>query len=135
MSRQFFLPENFHFVEPVDQGTNIWINYPAPVTPGLFAAKAEIHPGKGHDFHRHPGREELILILEGTVEQWINDTCQRLGPGDAAVIPAGVPHASFNTGNTPATLFVALTPTELNQPLAEDLSDQKPWSTLRPRNS
>ncbi|MCY3487373.1 MAG: hypothetical protein OXH34_02935, partial [Bacteroidetes bacterium] len=45
------------------------------------------------------------------------------------------PHASFNMGETPAILFVALTPAELEQPLSEDLSDQEPWSMLRARNS
>lgn len=135
MSKHFFLRKDSHFVEPVDHGTITWINYPDSVTPGLFAARAKIHPGKGHDFHRHPGREELIVVLEGMVEQWIDDTCQILAPGDAVMIPAGVPHASFNMGETPAILFVALTPAELEQPLSEDLSDQEPWSMLRARNS
>ena len=135
MSKKFFLHKDSHFVESVEHGTNTWINYPNPVTPDLFAAKAEVNPGRGHDFHRHPGREELILVLEGTIEQWIDDTCQILAPGDAVMIPAGVPHASFNIGEIPAILFVALTPAELEQPLSEDLSDQKPWSTLRSRNS
>ncbi|MCY4206120.1 MAG: cupin domain-containing protein [Bacteroidetes bacterium] len=132
MVDQFFLRKNSQLIESVDQGVNTWINYPNPVSPGLFAAKALINPGKGHDFHRHPEREELIVVLEGTIEQWIDQSCQFLSPGDAVVIPAGLPHASFNTGKTPALLFVTLTGAKLEIPLAEDLSTQKPWSTLRP---
>ncbi len=135
MSKQFFLHKDSLFIESVDQGTNTWINYPNAVTPGLFAARAEIIPGEGHNFHRHPGREELIFVLNGMIEQWIEDTCQILAPGDAVMIPEGIPHASFNIGEIPAILFVALTPAKLDQPLSEDLSNQKPWDTLRTRKS
>ena len=135
MSRQFFLTREAQWVESVDQGANTWINYPNPVTPGLFAAKAEIAPGKGHNFHRHPGREELIFVLQGTVEQWIGESCQILSPGDAVVIPAGLVHASFNTGKDSAVLLVTLTPTQLDAPLAEDLSNLEPWNKLRTRNT
>ncbi len=135
MFDQFFLHKNSHFTEFVNQGTNTWINYPDPVTPGLFSARAEINPGDGHDFHRHPGREELILVLEGAVEQWIEQFSQILTAGDAAVIPAGLPHASFNTGKIPAVLLVVFTPADLSKPLSEDLSKQAPWNTLRSSKS
>lgn len=136
MSRQFFLNKETQKVETVDQGINTWINYPNSVTPGLFAAKAEIACGKGHNFHCHPGREELIFVMQGTIEQWIGESCKILSPGDAVVIPAGLAHASFNAGEDSAVLFVALTPTQLDDaPLAEDLSNLEPWNKLRTRNT
>ena len=135
MSRQFFLNKETQWIETVDQGTNTWINYPNPVTPGLFAAKAEIACGEGHDFHCHPGREELIFVLQGTIEQWIGESCKILSPGDAVVIPAGLAHASFNAGEDSAVLFVALTPTEVDAPLGEDLSNLEPWNKLRTRDT
>ena len=135
MSRQFFLNKETQWIESVDQGTNTWINYPNPVTPGLFAARAEIKCGEGHDFHCHPGREELIFVLQGTIEQWIGESCKILSPGDAVVIPAGLAHASFNAGEDSAVLFVALTPTEVDAPLGEDLSNLEPWNKLRTRDT
>ena len=45
-------------------------------------------PGKGHDFHRHPGQEEVIYVLEGTIEQWVESESRTLTAGDAVVIPA-----------------------------------------------
>ena len=135
MSRQFFLNKETQWIESVDQGTNTWINYPNPVTPGLFAAKAEIKCGKGHDFHCHPGREELIFVLQGTIEQWIGESCKILSPGDAVVIPADLAHASFNVGEDSAVIFVVLTPTELDAPLGEDLSNLEPWNKLRTRDT
>jgi len=134
MLEKYFLHKDSHFTESIDQGINTWINYPNPVSPGLFVAIAEISPDKGHDFHRHPGREELILVIQGTVEQWIGETCKVLTEGDAVMIPEGLPHASFNTGKIPATLFVSLTHPESELPLSEDLSTQKPWNTLRSRS-
>ncbi len=135
MLEKYFLSKDSHFTESVDQGTNTWINYPNPVSSGLFAAIAEISPGKGHDFHCHPGREELIVVMKGTIEQWIGETCKVLTEGDAVMIPEGLPHASFNTCTIPATLFVSLTHPELELPLAEDLSTQAPWNTLRSTDS
>ena len=135
MSRQYFLNKEAQWIESVDQGTNTWINYPNPVTPGLFAAKAEIACGKGHDFHCHPGREELIFVLQGTIEQWTGESCKILSPGDAVVIPAGLAHASFNAGEDSAVLFVVLTPTEVDAPLGEDLSNLEPWNKLRTRDT
>ncbi len=136
MAQQFFLNKETQRVETVDQGINTWINYPNSVTPGLFAAKAEIASGKGHNFHCHPGREELIFVMQGTIEQWIGESCKILSPGDAVVIPAGLAHASFNAGEDSAVLFVALTPTRLDDaPLAEDLSNLEPWNKIRTRNT
>ncbi len=131
---RFFFPQSAFHQETVSQGLNEWINYPEtdPDVPGLFAARAMIKPGMGHDFHRHPGREELIYVLSGTIEQWVRRERRVLAAGDAVIIPAGWEHASFNDGLTEAVLFVALAPATSDAPLAEDVSDQTPWKTLRP---
>ena len=59
-----------------------------------------LSPGKGHDFHKHPDQEEVILCVAGSVEQWVDREKRILGPGDSAFIPAGVVHASFNVGES-----------------------------------
>ena len=38
---------------------------------GIVAIEATFLPGKCHDFHRHPGQEEVIYVIEGTIEQWL----------------------------------------------------------------
>jgi len=131
MSDHYYFPKDSQFKELIDQGVNVWINYPDPVTSGLMAARVEIYPMRGHDFHRHPGREELIIVVRETIEQWIEESCHILSEGDAVVIPEGVSHASFNIGQTPAELFVILTPTDLKLSLSEDLSSEPPWNTLQ----
>ncbi|MEM1094398.1 MAG: cupin domain-containing protein [Bacteroidota bacterium] len=123
-----FLPKSAHTHESVPQGGNSWINWPGE---GLFGARATIKPGTGHDFHYHPGREELIYVLEGQVEQWIGEEKQVLEPGDAVVIPADVVHASFNMGAGEAVIFVVLTEAQGEQPLGVDVAQDVPWRSLR----
>ncbi|MFP4643662.1 MAG: cupin domain-containing protein [Spirochaetales bacterium] len=91
-----------------------------------------ITPGEGHNFHRHPDQEEMIYVLSGEIEQWLEDKKQILGPGDAAFIKKGVVHASFQRGSDPAHLLAILGPAVGEGGYAmEDVSDQAPWNTLR----
>lgn len=114
--------------EVVSQGVNTWINRAGE---GLFGARATIKPGMGHDFHYHPGREELIYVLEGQIEQWIGEEKQLINPGDAVVIPADVVHASFNVGATEAAIFVVLTEAQGEPALGVDVAQDEPWRSLR----
>ncbi len=127
-----FFSQSKYLSEPVPQGLNEWINYPDtdPRMPGLFAARATIEPGYGHDFHRHPGREEIIYILQGTIAQWIEQDRQVLYAGDSALIPAGLVHASFNVGDGPAVLLVVLSEAQSVEPLAIDVAGEEPWRSL-----
>ncbi len=55
---------------------------------GIVTIEATFLPGKCHDFHRHPGQEEVIYVLEGELEQWVETERATLRAGDAVVIPA-----------------------------------------------
>lgn len=130
---RYFFPKASFRAEAVAQGRNEWINYPEydENVPGLFAARATIKPGMGHDFHLHPGREEIIYVLQGEIEQWVEKNCSRLSSGDAVTIPADCVHASFNAGTEDAVLFVVLAPAKSDAPLGIDVSDDEPWNALR----
>lgn len=129
----YFHPRSTYHSETVEQGVIEWFNYPNSDDdlPMLFGARVVLTPGKGHNFHRHPGREELIFVIEGTVEQWVDQDCQILEPGDAVLIPAGCVHASFNLSAKDAVLVVVLSPVSIDQPLTEEVAHESPWSTLR----
>jgi quercetin dioxygenase-like cupin family protein len=91
-----------------------------------------LKPGLGHDFHKHPDQEELITVLEGEVEQWLESEQRTLHPGDSIYIPAGVVHASFNSGAGKARLHVVLGPCV--GPTGYEVVDvaaEEPWSGLR----
>ena len=97
---------------------------------GMNAVRLE--PGCGHDFHRHPDQEVMIVVQTGQIEQWIERERQVLAPGDSVYIDSDVVHASFNTGDGPALLQVVLTPAvgELGYELV-DVSGEEPWASLR----
>jgi quercetin dioxygenase-like cupin family protein len=105
---------------------------PADGFTGIAAVEATFAPGRAHAFHTHPGQEELIFVLEGTIEQWIEDRRQTLTVGDAAVIEAGVVHATFNDSDAPARILAVLSPCVGESGYAAvDVSGEEPWASLR----
>jgi quercetin dioxygenase-like cupin family protein len=98
----------------------------------LAVLDVTLAPGQGHDFHKHPDQEEMIIVKAGRIEQWIEQGSQTLGPGDSVYIDEDVVHASFNTGGEPAELQVVLGPAvgEGGYELV-DVSGEEPWNTLR----
>ena len=57
-------------------------------------------PGKAHKFHRHPALDEIIYVVQGKAEQWVDRESRILGPGDSAHIPVDVVHGTYNAGET-----------------------------------
>jgi quercetin dioxygenase-like cupin family protein len=61
----------------------------------------EIEPGHYLGTHTDSA-EEIVLILEGTVEVSLDDDHGQLSAGQAALVPAMVPHGVRNVGNETA---------------------------------
>jgi len=119
--------------EQFDWGGLGWISRP-PSTGArqLTVIDVSLDPGQGHDFHKHPDQEEVIVVRAGEIEQWLEDEKTVLGPGEAVFVGMGTVHASFNTGQETAQLTVALAPCvgEGGYELV-DVSGEEPWSSLR----
>ncbi len=81
-----------------DWGVFAQISGPRDGLAGIVAIEATFLPGKCHDFHRHPGQEEVIYVVEGTIEQWLEQEKLVLSAGDSVMIPASAVHATFNDG-------------------------------------
>ena len=98
----------------------------------IVTLHVELKPGMGHNFHRHPNQEEVIYVLKGKVEQWVNEEMKILEPGDAAFIGAGVVHASFNIGAENAQVLAILGPAvgESGYEVVE-VASLDPWKNLR----
>jgi quercetin dioxygenase-like cupin family protein len=98
----------------------------------IVVIEAELAPGQAHGFHRHSDQDEVILVLAGAVEQWIDRTRRRLSTGDSAHVARGVVHATFNVGPDPARLLILFGPARgaLGFEMI-DVSTEPPWSTLR----
>jgi quercetin dioxygenase-like cupin family protein len=99
----------------------------------LVVLDVSLEPGQCHDFHRHPGQEEMIIVTSGEVEQWVEQESATLGRGDSVFIDAGRVHATFNDSQQTVHLQVVLGPaldSELGYGLV-DVSGESPWSSLR----
>jgi quercetin dioxygenase-like cupin family protein len=116
----------------LDWGVFAPVSSPADGAERIMTVEATFLPGKAHDFHRHPNQEEVIYVLEGELEQWVEHERRMLGPGDAVVIPAAVVHASFNVGDRPAKILAVLSPCvgEAGYEV-EELAAEEPWRSLR----
>ena len=69
--------------ETLSWGTLGWMSRPALGAANLVVIEVNLLPGHGHNFHRHPDQEEVIYVLEGEVEQWLERERRSLRPGDA----------------------------------------------------
>ncbi len=119
--------------EQLDWGGLGWISRPSVTgAKQLTVMDVTLEPGHGHDFHKHPQQEEVILVREGRIEQWLEQERQALAAGEAIFIEPDTVHASFNTGSETARLTVMLGPCagEGGYEL-EDVAAEEPWSSLR----
>jgi quercetin dioxygenase-like cupin family protein len=133
----FAMGSNFRIATEIktDQaswGHSRWVSNPASTSARqLTFLDAMLAPGQAHSFHRHPSREEVMYVVAGNVEQWIDRKKRVLGAGDAAFIPAGMVHATFNTGMTDAHLLVVFSPCVGDGFEVIDVSSDVPWKGLR----
>ncbi|AEC22104.1 cupin 2 domain-containing protein [Pusillimonas sp. T7-7] len=65
----------------------------------------------GHELapHSHPN-EQIVYIMEGTVDFHIGEEVIRLGPGSLAVVPPNVTHYGVLVGDKPALNLDIFTP-------------------------
>jgi len=119
--------------EVLDWGQLRWLsNPPSTGAKDLTVIAVTLAPGKGHDFHKHPDQEEVIYVVAGEVEQWVDREKRALGPGDSAFLPAGTVHASFNLGNAEASIVAILGPCIGAKGYeVVEVADEAPWNGLR----
>jgi quercetin dioxygenase-like cupin family protein len=119
--------------EQFDWGTIGWRCRPANTgARHLVVMDVALEPGEGHDFHRHDGQEEMIIIKRGEVIQFLERESLTLSAGDSVYIDAGVVHASFNDGGETAHLQVVIGPSFGDGGYGlVDVSGDEPWVSLR----
>jgi len=119
--------------EQLDWGSLRWMCHPPSTDAGqLTVIEVTLQPGKGHDFHKHPDQEEVIYVVSGGVEQWLDTERKDLNAGDSLFIPADTVHATFNVGTDPAVLLAILGPCVGDQGYElVDVAAQSPWNQLR----
>ena len=66
-----------------------------------------IKPGLGNPRHYHPNCDEILSVVSGRIEHYMNEVTVQMGPGDTVSIPKGVLHNAKNIGDTDAVLSIA----------------------------
>lgn len=128
-----FITQNDVEIEELPWGPHEWISRPnLTKAEKLMLVRVIMPPGQAHKFHRHPAMEEIIYVISGTAEQWVDHTQQILKPGEAAHIPTNVVHCTYNAGDTDLVFLAILSPAIFDGPALIDVSQDAPWATLRP---
>ena len=65
----------------------------------VVQVRVDFNPGYVAPRHTHPG-EEIIYVLEGTLEYQIDDKPVTVKPGDVLFVPAGTIHSVKNIGTS-----------------------------------
>jgi quercetin dioxygenase-like cupin family protein len=113
-------------------GFSRWLSHPASTEARQIAAlDANLAPGQGHSFHKHPEQEEVVCVIEGEIEQWIEREKRTLKAGDAMFIAPGTVHATFNVSKEDARLIVFFGPCKGDGFESVDMSGEAPWQGLR----
>jgi quercetin dioxygenase-like cupin family protein len=119
--------------EDLDIARLDWLSNPASTgTKHLTVIEATFFPGKGHNFHYHAHQEEMVYVVSGTVEHWIEQEKSTLGPGDGVFMPPKIVHATFNIGAEDAKVIAILGPCVGDMGVENiDVSGEEPWNGLR----
>ena len=101
----------------------------------LLMVRATIAAGRSHPFHTHPTREEIIYVVSGQAEQWVEDDFRILKAGEMALVPRGAVHGTFNPFDEDVTFLAVLSPLSEGEPNIVDVSEEEPWKSLREKHN
>jgi quercetin dioxygenase-like cupin family protein len=119
-------------VEASPWGPHEWLCRPGLTDAhDLLLVRVRMPPGRAHQFHRHPAMEEIIYILSGTAEQWVDREKRILQAGDIAHIPRDVVHGTYNAGEDTLVFLAILSPAKFSGPALVDVHEDEPWRTLK----
>jgi quercetin dioxygenase-like cupin family protein len=119
-------------VEELPWGPHEWLCRPGLTeAEGLLLVRVRMPPGKAHQFHRHPALEEIIYVVSGSAEQWVDRESRLLRAGDVAHIPRDVVHGTYNVGSDTLVFLAILSPARFAGPALVDVAHEEPWRSLK----
>ncbi len=75
---------------------------------GMF--ESTVPAGGGPPVHIHHNEDEVIHVLQGEYQFWLDGGISRAGPGTSVFLPRGVPHTFRIVSKTPGRNLAVLTP-------------------------
>jgi len=119
-------------VEPSPWGPHEWLSRPGlTAAEELLMVRVLMPAGRAHQFHRHPEMEEIIYVVSGTAEQWVDREKRILRAGDSAHIPRNMVHGTYNAGRETLVFLAILSPAKVEGPALVDVHTEQPWASLR----
>ena len=117
----------------LDWGSLAWFSRAATTGAAeLVVIEVTFGPGRGHNFHTHPEQEEVIYVIEGTIESWVDANTRELAAGGSVFIPKNTVHATFNSSQGDTRVLAILGPCVGPDGIETvDVSGESPWNTLR----
>jgi quercetin dioxygenase-like cupin family protein/2-polyprenyl-3-methyl-5-hydroxy-6-metoxy-1,4-benzoquinol methylase len=97
----------------------------------LLLVEAHMPARQAHQFHYHPHMEELIYVLSGRAEQWVEREARVLSAGEMAHIPQGAVHATYNPFDEELRFLAMLSPAKVSGPAVVDVFREEPWRSLK----
>lgn len=132
-TRRRFVTAGEVVVEELPWGPHEWLCRPGIVpAEQLLLVRVTMPPGKAHAFHRHPHMEEIIYVIDGEAEQWVEQDKRVLRAGEIAHIPTDVVHGTYNQSREPLVFLAILSPATAPGPPLVDVSREEPWRSLKP---
>ena len=111
---------------------HFWHYHPKLTKQGdYYMVKVVVKEGEGHTFHKHPEMNEILYVLKGTAEQWVEDQLQLLEVGESVFIAANTVHATFNGGIGELEFLAILSPPEGWEAGTVDVSKDVPYTNYR----
>ena len=119
-------------VEASPWGPHEWLCRPGLTdAKDLLLVRVRMPAGRAHQFHRHPAMEEIIYVISGTAEQWVDREKRILRAGEMAHIPRDVVHGTYNAGTDELVFLAILSPAIFDGPALVDVHTDEPWASLR----
>lgn len=92
-------------------GTEYWTTLTKTDSAGLIGIfESRVSAGEGPPIHIHHNEDEVLHVLEGEYEFWLDGKTTRGGPGTSVFLPRGVPHTFRVIGERPGRNLAILTP-------------------------
>lgn len=119
-------------VEKFPHKTHFWHNRPDMVADtNLLFVRCKIKAGQAHGFHRHPKMEEILYVLSGTAEQWVEREKKIMRAGESLYLPADMVHGTYNIGKEDLDFLAVLSPAKSEGPGTIEMGEEEPWKSLR----
>jgi quercetin dioxygenase-like cupin family protein len=109
-----------HDVEDTPWGKLVWmVSGKRGNSTTMTVGRCYIQPGKENPRHYHPNCDEVLHVLQGTIEHSLDDQSVTMTAGDTISIPQGTYHNARNVGDDEA-IFVISFSTPDRQTVGED---------------